>query len=284
MMREIVWKEWRENRWKYATLWLVFNLPILLLTLMLGLVRAARTPFADLSNQTFMKYLPLPLFASATTVSIFLLATGFVGVATFLPELEDKSLFFVFEQPLARWRYALAKVANGGTHVGLAVLTASLLAPAASYGMMLAGGKVTVAASGAAFGKVMAVALRAGLWCALVSAAAFAGAALIGTLVPRWWLATACGFVYILVFANYVMGGNRFFNGAGFFDLFGDIDSGSFNVSGNVGTWNWLTVSGNFPTPTSFAHWHLLPALTPTVLFCLFAAGVAWAFERRELK
>lgn len=284
MIREIVWKEWRENRWKYVSLWLVFNLPILVLTVLLGVSRQARTPFADLSNQTFMKYLPLGLFESAATVSLFLLATGFVGVTTFLPEVEDKSLFFVFEQPLARWRYAAVKILNGGAHVALAVLAASLLAPATIYAMMLLGGKVTTAASGAAFVAILGAALRAGAWCALVSVAVFAGAALIGSVVPRWWLATACMFVFVFGFANVVMSDNRFLNGDAFFDLFADAPNGSLNVSASFGTWQWMSVSGNLPMPTSFAHWHLLPALTPLVLIGLFAAGVAWVYERKGLK
>jgi ABC-type transport system involved in multi-copper enzyme maturation permease subunit len=283
MIRTIIWKEWRENRGKYLTLWLVFNLPILLLSIMLGLVRAARTPFADLSNQTILKYLPIPLFESALIVSLFLFATGFLGVTTFLPEVEDKSLFFAFEQPVARWRYAVAKLLNGAAHVALAVVVSSLIAPAAVYGMMLAGGKVTAAGSAAAFGVVMAAALRAGLWCALVSIAAFAGAALIGSLVPRWWLATASMLVYIFFFVNYVMDDNRFFNGENFFDMFADAAPGTQNVSASFGNWNWLTVTGSFPLPRGFAHWHLLPTITPLFLLCLFAAMLAFVFQRKEL-
>jgi len=285
MMREMLWKEWRENRWKYVTLWLVFNLPILILAVSLACSRAARSPFADLSNQTFMKYLPLPLFESVLVASAFLLATGFVGLATFLPEVEDKSLFFYFEQPRARWRYALAKLAAGGAQVALAVVAACLLAPAAVYGMMLLGGKVSAAGSAPAFGVVMAGALRGGLWCALVSIACFAGCALIGSVVPRWWLATPCVLAFAVLFANAVMGDNRFFAGGNVLDMFPDAE-GTYTVTWGFGTGHaeWLTVSGNLPLPTAFAHWHLLPVLTPIVLTCLFAAGLAWAFERKELQ
>jgi hypothetical protein len=284
MMREIVWKEWRENRGKYAVLWLVFNLPTLAITVMLALSRASRTPFADLSNQTFMKYLPLPLWVSAMAITIFPFATGYVGVAMFLPEAGDRSLFFLFEQPLARWRYAMAKLATGGMHVALAVVAASLLAPAATYGMILASGKVSAAASGAAFWVVMAAALRAGLWCALVSVAVFAGCALIGSVVPRWWLATICGLLFVLAFGIIAGGDNRFFNAEGFFDLFANGVEGTTSINANFGTWQWLTVSRNLPLPTGFAHWHLLPTMTPIVLICMFTAAVAWVFQRKELK
>jgi hypothetical protein len=77
---------------------------------------------------------------------------------------------------------------------------------------------------------------------------------------------------------------NRFFNGENFFDMFSDVNGGSLTVSASFGTRNWLTVSGTLPPPRSFAHWHALPAVTPIALFCLFAAGVAWAFQRKELR
>ena len=146
------------------------------------------------------------------------------------------------------------------------------------------GATLTVAASGVDFGTVILAAARAGLWCALVSAAAYAGCALIGSAVPRWWLATPAVFGFILLLANLAMGDNRFFNGEGFFDLGLDEGPGTQNISASFGTWNWLTVSGNFAPPKHFGNWHVLPALTPIVLLCLFAAGTAWVFERKELK
>jgi ABC-type transport system involved in multi-copper enzyme maturation permease subunit len=284
MIREIAWKEWRENRGKYAALWVVFNLPMLAIALMLAVSRASRAPFADLSNQTFMKYLPLPLYIAPMTITIFLFMTGYVGVAMFLPEAEDRSMFFLFEQPMARWRYAAAKLTTGGAQVALAVVAASLLAPAVCYGVFLASGKVTAAASGAAFGVVMAAALRAGLWCALISVAAFAGCALIGSVVPRWWLATICGLLFVLWLAIVTVGENRIFSGESFFDLFAEATSeGTTSVSASFGTWNWLTVTRNLPLPTGFAHWHRLPTVTPIAMICLFTAVVAWVFQRKEL-
>jgi ABC-type transport system involved in multi-copper enzyme maturation permease subunit len=276
MMREIVWKEWRENRWKYMTLWLVFNLPMLLLAIVMGLVRAARTPFADLTNQTVMKYLALPLFMSAMIVTLFLFATGFVGVITFHQEVADKSVFFLFELPAARWRHALAKLANGGLHVALAAIAATLAAPAIAYGLMLLGGKVTVAGSSANFGGVMAAAARASLWVALVSVAAFAGTALIGTLVPRWWLATIVAFGFILGCLRYLPDGD-------FFDMFSNGPDGNYSVAVNFGTSNWLSVTGILPSVSGFAHWHLVPTLVPLAMLAVFAAGLAWVYERKEL-
>jgi hypothetical protein len=140
--------------------------------------------------------------------------------------------------------------------------------------MMLMGGKVTIAGSGAVFGTVMAATARASGWCALVSVAAFAGAALIGSLVPRWWPATIGGFLFVLAVLNYLPGEEIFDLGAG----------DSYGVAANFGSANWLTVTGNLRSPGAFGHWHLVPTVIPIAMICLFAAGVAWAFERKELK
>src|ERR1700680_1141764 len=104
MIRAIIWKEWHEHRWKYVAYWLALNAPILMVALAVGISKAARTPFADLSDSTVLKYLPLALGEPVLLATAFLLVTGFLAVAAFSPEIEDGSLFFVYEQPLSRQR------------------------------------------------------------------------------------------------------------------------------------------------------------------------------------
>jgi hypothetical protein len=55
-------------------------------------------------------------------------------------------------------------------------------------------------------------------------------------------------------------------------------------VAANLGSASWLTVTGMMPQPTGFARWHMVPMVTPIAMICLFAAGVARAFERKEMK
>jgi hypothetical protein len=154
MIRAIIWKEWHEHRSKYVAYWLVINAPILLLALAVGMSSAARTPFADLSDNTVLKYLPLALGEPLLLATVFLLATGYLAVATFRPEIEDGSLFFVYEQPVSRKRYVAMKLLIGGVHAVAAVCFATLFATAASYGMILLSGKVTLAGSASAFTAV----------------------------------------------------------------------------------------------------------------------------------
>ena len=283
MIREIVWKEWRENRWKYVSLWLVFNAPLLILALALALSHTARLPFADLDNHSMMKYLPLALGESFMVTSIFLLVTALVAVATVLPELDFK-LFFVFEQGVPRRRYVFAKLLNAALHVALAVCFAILLAPAAVYGMMLMGGKVTLAGSGSAFSAVMAAAARTLPLCCLLSLAAFVGSALIAVLVRRWWVAMACATLFVLSFGYIAWGENPFFKMDDFFEAVAPGKTMSVSAGFGNGGSPWLKVSDVFPMPTGFALWHWQPTVTTVVLIVLFSLGLAAVYQRKELK
>ncbi len=281
MIRNIFWKEWRENRWKYATLWLVLNAPLLMLALLIGLVPGSRAPFADLRDQTVMKYLPLALGESFLVTYIFLLATAFVAVATFRPE---EAMFFVFEQSVPRRRYAAVKLLNGAAHVAAAVCVAILLAPAAVYGMMLLSGKVTIAGSAAAFGEVMRAAARATFWCALVSVAAFAGATLISALSARWWLAAVCAIVFIVGFGSLVHSDNKWFGEDNFFEITPSPEGKTLSVSVNFPKAEWLTVSDILPLAPWFGKWKPLPVLSTSLILAVFSAGVALVYQRKELK
>jgi hypothetical protein len=283
MIRKLIWKEWRENRWKYAALWLVFNSPLLILALVLAFVPASRGAFADLSDRTVMKYLPLTLGETFLVASIFFLATALVAVSAFRPPA-DYSMFFVFEQPISRRRYAAIRVLNGAAHVALAVCISILLAPAGIYGMMLISGKVTLAGSGGTFLAMLSTAVRALLWCSLLSIVVFAGSALISAVLPRWWMAAVCAVAFILLFGTYVHRDNSLFGGSEFLQWFPDVEGKTYNISANSGTAQWLTVSDVLPMPTIFGRWKTIPLVASTALIILFSAGVATVYQRKELK
>ncbi len=63
-------------------------------------------------------------------LTVFLILTGYLAVATFGPEIEDGSLFFIYEQPVPRKVYVGIKLLNGACHVVLAICCAVLLLPA----------------------------------------------------------------------------------------------------------------------------------------------------------
>jgi ABC-type transport system involved in multi-copper enzyme maturation permease subunit len=280
MIGAIIWKEWREHRGKYIAYWLALNAPILLVALATGISATARTPFADLSDSTVLKYLPLALGEPLMLATVFLLVTGCLAVATFSPEIEDGSLFFVYEQPLSRTRYVAMKLLIGGFHVALAACFATLFATAAAYAMMLLGGKVTWAGSAGAFQAVLAASARAAVWCSLISLIVFTGSALVSALSPRWWLAAA-GSVGLAVLLVAVAGD--------FFSFTADIANGdpmSIGMGFSTGNAQWVTVSRalHLSEVNSFAHWRALPLLVAVLLTAVFSAVVPQIYARKELK
>lgn len=280
MIRAIIWKEWREHRAKYLAYWLAFNAPILLVALAVGISAAARTPFADLSDSTVLKYLPLTLGEPLLLATAFLLVTGFLAVGAFRHEIEDSSLFFVFEQPLSRHRYVAMKVLIGAIHVALAACFAILFATAAAYAMMLLSGRVTWAGSASAFYAVFAASARAVVWCSLISLIVFTGSALVSAVAPRWWMAAA-GSVGIAILLIAV--------GGDFFSFTSDMtqaESMSINFGLSSGSAQWVTVSRalHLSEVNSFAHWRALPLLIAALLTLVFSAAMPAIYARKELK
>lgn len=282
MIRAILSKEWHEHRSKYLGYWFALNVPLLLLALGIGLTTVGRTPFADLSDAMTMKYLPLSLVESFLVMTIFLILTGYLAVATFSPEIEDHSVFFMFEQPVSRKRYVAIKLLNGAGHVVLAICFSILLFPVVTWVMMLLSGKVTVAGSSGSLTLVMAVAVRVAIWCALVSVAAFTASALISALVPRWWLAALCSVVLSIISIGW--GGNFFF-----FDFFPDTSNGetqSISFGFGTGHAKWIEIARAIKPAelNAVASWRPWPLLTAALLIAAFSVATALWYQRKELK
>jgi len=278
MIRAIISKEWHQHRSRYLFYWIAVHAPMLILCLVIAFSTGARTPFADLSDALTMKYLPLSLIETLLVTTIFLLLTAYLAVATFGPEVDDRSLFFFYEQPVSRKLYLSTKLAYGACHVVLANSSAILLMPVAVYMMMLISGKVTSAGSAAAFGLVMAAAGRAAIWCTLISLAGFSLSALLSALVPRWWLAAICAIVLMLVLIP---------NVAEYVNYLPDIAGDSMSIGMNVSTNNtqWITISRPVTNAelAAFAPWRVGPLFSLILLSAACAASTAFLYSRKQL-
>jgi hypothetical protein len=279
MIRAIFWKEWHEHRSKYIGYWLTVHAPIFLVTLGIAVSSYARIPFADLSDATVMKYLPMTLVQAFFGTTIFLILTGYLAVATFGPEVDERSLFFMYEQPLSRNRYLAIKVFYGLCHVLLATWCAVLLFPVVGYALMLISGKATVAGSGGVFLAVLSAAVRSAVWCSLIALAGFMTSVLVSALVPRWWLAAICSVVLTVVLINQT---------AGFFDFTPDIGEGTMSVGMSFSTGNspWVTISRALTLVElkSFGRWHPWPLLTAVGVVLVCWAASTWLYGRKELR
>jgi hypothetical protein len=280
MIRTLIWKEWHEHRAKYIFYWVALNIPILVVALAVGLSTGARTPFADLSNATVLKYLPLALGEPVLLSTLYLVITGCLAVATFTPEIEDRTLLFVSEQPVSRKRYVAMKLLIGGLHAVLAVCFATLFATVAAYGIMLLSGKVTMTGSAGAFSAVLAASARAAVWCSLISLIVFTGSALASALAPRWWIAAAGSVaITVLLFAY----------GSDFFNFVADIQDGdpmNISMGFSSGSSQWVTVSRplHLSEVASFGHWRALPLLVAALVTALFSVVIAQVYERKEIQ
>ena len=276
MIRAILWKEWHEHRSRFAGYWLTLNVPILILSLVIAFSKGARAPFADLSNTTIWKYLPGSLLGeSFLLATVLTAAAAYLAAATFNREIEDRSLFFLFEQPVPRKQYVAIKFLNGALHVVLATCFALLLAPATVYAMMLLSGKVTIAGSGAAFAAVVAASGRATIWCSLTALMVFTASALVSALMPRFWLAATVSLVLLTLFG--------LFSGD-FFDI--PFPTGEpLSISANISS-QWITISRALKPAelADFAHWQALPLCTAALITVVFCVATALLYDSKELK
>ncbi len=124
--------------------WLALNVPVLLVALAVG-INWRRARFLCRFVRQHGAEVPLALGEQVLVATALLLVTGFLAVAAVGREIEDGSLFFVYEQPWCRAIvYVAMKLLIGGFPRGAsAVWFATLFATAAGYTMMLLGGKVT---------------------------------------------------------------------------------------------------------------------------------------------
>jgi hypothetical protein len=208
-------------------------------------------------------------------VTIFMLATGFLAAATFSPEQEDRSVFFLFEQPMERWRYPACKTLHGLLQVGAAIVFAVLFAPFLGWVLMLAGERVTIAGSIGTMQTVMFAGLRGALCCWLVSAIVFAGCALFTSIWPRWWIATVA--VVLCVVAFWVAAWS-------FFDLLSPSFENMGNGSIGFGSGSqWVTITQTLPL-SRFPAWKPLPLATAVAAIAILGGVSNWVISRRELK
>src|SRR5919197_1498749 len=185
MLKALLWKEWRETRWK----WLAYALS--------DAVAAQALEFALVFQSGFL-----------ITAGLFLLA--FFAVGSVGAELDNRSIFFLFERPLKRWHVLLFKYAVGAvqatTCVGLSILTTV----ATVYFVMAAAAvNVTLAGSRGAFASVVSNGLRGTVWTMVIALMVYSATFLFSVWFEKWWIAVIAGAVS-LVGMFYYFGENLF--------------------------------------------------------------------------
>jgi ABC-type transport system involved in multi-copper enzyme maturation permease subunit len=211
IMRAMLWKEWRETRWKWLAFAFAFHLPLFIAGLVVTLQESVRFDLRALSDPITGQVLSVALIIQSgflITAGLFLLA--FFAVGSVGAELDNSSIFFLFERPVRRGHVLLMKYLLGAVQtmscVGLSILTTLSLV----YAVMVAGSTyVTFGGSWGSFSNVVANGLRGTVWTMVIGLMVYSATFLFSVIFEKWWIAVIAGAV-ALVGMFYYFGRNLF--------------------------------------------------------------------------
>ena len=199
MLKAMFWKEWRETRWKWLAFAFAFHLPLLFVGLSVLLRDTWRFDLYAMSDGVAAMGLELAVVAQTIfliTAGLFLLA--FFAVGSVGAELENQSIFFLFERPVRRWQVLLFKYGVGAvqamTCVGLSIISTVTLV---YFVMAAAATNVTLAGSREAFSYAIANGARGTVWTALIALMVYSATFLFSVLFEKWWIAVIAGAISV---------------------------------------------------------------------------------------
>lgn len=211
ILKAMLWKEWRETRWKWLAFAFAFHIPLCIAGLTFALRESSRFDLYALSDSVAAQALEVALVAQSAfliTAGLFLLA--FFAVGSIGAELDNRSMFFLFERPVKRWQVLLFKYVVGAvqttTCVGLSILSTLTIV----YFIVAASAtNVTLAGSWGAFLSVVSNGVRGTVWTMVIGLMVYSATFLFSVWFEKWWIAVIAGAVS-LVGMFYYFGGNLF--------------------------------------------------------------------------
>src|SRR5947209_17242009 len=207
----MLWKEWCETRWKWLAFALAFHIPLGIAGLALAFRESVRFDLYALSDAVAAQALEFALvFQSGFLITAGLFLLAFFAVGSVGAELDNRSIFFLFERPVKRWHVLLFKYAVGAAQttlcVGLSILTTLTVVYVV---MAAASANVTLAGSRGAFFEVISNGLRGTVWTMTIALMVYSAGFLFSVWFEKWWIAVIAGAVS-LVGMFYYLGENLF--------------------------------------------------------------------------
>jgi ABC-type transport system involved in multi-copper enzyme maturation permease subunit len=205
VVKALMWKEWRETRWKWLAFAFAFHLPLFIAGLIFSLKESARFDLYAMSDAIAAHVLEGALvFQSGFLITAGLFLLAFFAVGSVGAELDNRSIFFLFERPVRRGHVLLLKYAVGAvqtmTCVGLSILTTItctyLVAAAVAS-------NVTLSGSWDAYATVIANGLRGTLWTMVIGLMVYSATFLFSVLFEKWWMAVIAGAVSLIAMFYY---------------------------------------------------------------------------------
>jgi len=203
VLKALLWKEWRETRWKWLAFALAFHIPLAIA----GLIFAFRDEMRFDMYAMTDGVAPYALEGALVIQSIFLITAGlflltFFAVGSIGSELDNHSLFFIFDRPVRRWQVLLFKFVVGAvqttTCVGLSILTSVTLVYLTLAAMAT---HVTLDGSWGTFVNVISNATRGTVWTMTTALLVYSATFLFSVLFEKWWIAVIAGAIsFVLMF------------------------------------------------------------------------------------
>ena len=201
ILKAMLWKEWRETRWKWLAFACAFHIPLIIAGLVVTFRPEARFDLYALSNPVTLYAFEFALvFQSGFLITAGLFLLSFFAVGSIGAELDNQSMFFLFERPVHRWQVLLFKYVVGAvqttTCVGLSLLTTLT----AVY-LVIAAVATNVSLAGAwdPFALVVANGVRGAVWTTVIALMVYSGTFLFSVWFEKWWIAVIAGAVSLVL-------------------------------------------------------------------------------------
>jgi ABC-type transport system involved in multi-copper enzyme maturation permease subunit len=205
ILKAMLWKEWRETRLKWLAFAAAFHIPLFISVLVVAFRESARFDLYALSDPVAAQLFGFALvFQSGFLITAGLFLLAFFAVGSIGAELDNQSMFFLFERPVRRWHVLLFKYAVGAvqttTCVGLSILTTltAIYLVTAAFAPY-----VSLAGAWDSFVLVASNGLRGAVWTTVVALMVYSGTFLFSVWFEKWWIAVIAGAVSLVLMFFY---------------------------------------------------------------------------------
>lgn len=265
MIKALLWKEWRETRWKWLAFYAAFHIPAIIGGMIFTFNSAVRFDVRVMNGSLATQYLHgFLLIQSGFVVTAGLFLIAFFAAGAVAPEIEGRQMFFLFERPIRRWQILLLKFLVGSVQaivcVGFSIITTLSLA---YFSMVIVASGVTLSGTWHEYTSIIASGLRGTLWAGVIGLMVFAATFVFSVLFEKWWVGVIAGAISLI--------GMFYFLGKSIFDW---ILTNVIRASAQQGGPNLELYAQIDPVP-------ILTMLAVTVAFYLTAQAI---FARKELK
>lgn len=229
----LLWKEWRETRWKFLAFFLAFHPLVWISAVALLVDKEHWFTFQTMPAKTVYHVMEGLVFAQSMftlTAGLFLIV--FYAASSISREIASRRIFFVLERPVTRWSVLSAKYALSGLQAyALMALTPLTTLLAAYVGVLFVSHTVTLEASWGHVFPLMGTALRIGLWRGAVGVMVFSLVFSLSIVFEQWWASMGAGVVAVIALFYFfgkslilsILEPARGHRGEFSLDMFGDI-------------------------------------------------------------